>query len=311
MTILRRDDGQVAVLSVVFLTVLLGMSALVLDVGTWFRADRQAQLTADAAALAAAQELPDKASSAQAVAHSYAAKNGQKDQSVAVQLTSTFTSSDTVKVNVEAPAPGVFAKLLGIDSVTVRATATARSGSPKEAKWVAPIVVNEQHPLLQCKPSPCFGQATTLDYHHLKSSGPQDPSGSGSFGFINLIQGAKNPGTSELGKWIEQGFDRYMPLGDYDARTGNPFSSTHIDAALKERIGEELLFPIYRKLIGTGSGAQYEIVGWVGFHLTGIDLAGPHEKLHGYFTTVTWEGIQAHSSSESVAPGVKVIQLVD
>ena len=66
MTSFRRDDGQVAVLSVVFLTVLLGMSALVLDVGTWFRADRAAQATADAAALAAAQALPDDPSKAPA-----------------------------------------------------------------------------------------------------------------------------------------------------------------------------------------------------------------------------------------------------
>src|SRR5437764_15132777 len=55
----RNERGQVIVLTVIALTVLLGMSALVLDVGSWFRTKRQLQATADAAALAAAQMLPD------------------------------------------------------------------------------------------------------------------------------------------------------------------------------------------------------------------------------------------------------------
>ena len=54
----RSDHGQATVLTVVFLVVLLGMAALVLDIGSWYRADRATQSTADAAALAGAQALP-------------------------------------------------------------------------------------------------------------------------------------------------------------------------------------------------------------------------------------------------------------
>ena len=57
MTI-KRENGQAMVLTVLFLAGLIGMSALVLDVGSWFREKRQLQLTADAAALAGAQALP-------------------------------------------------------------------------------------------------------------------------------------------------------------------------------------------------------------------------------------------------------------
>ena len=56
---IRSTQGQATVLTVVFLVVLLGMAALVLDVGSWYRAKRAAQSTADAAALAGAQALPD------------------------------------------------------------------------------------------------------------------------------------------------------------------------------------------------------------------------------------------------------------
>ena len=67
----RNERGQALVLTVVVLTVLLGMSAFVLDVGSWFRAQRATQSTADAAALAAAQELPESTGRASAVAAVY------------------------------------------------------------------------------------------------------------------------------------------------------------------------------------------------------------------------------------------------
>jgi uncharacterized membrane protein len=49
-----RESGQVAVLALLFMAVLLGMCAAVLDVGSWYRADRALQGNVDAAALAGA-----------------------------------------------------------------------------------------------------------------------------------------------------------------------------------------------------------------------------------------------------------------
>jgi Putative Flp pilus-assembly TadE/G-like len=299
MTTLRSQRGQAMVMSIAFLTVLLGMAALVVDVGSWYRADRHAQLTADAAALAGAQALPDDPGRAAALAVEYADKNEGGIANGGVEL----PSANRIKVTVERPAPGFFSKLFGIDSVDVRATAAATVGPPSEALYVAPIVVNEKHPDLQR-----FGTPTELEYFHLKETGPLGPDGSGSFGFINLDRSDSNPGTSTMKNWIANGFDRYMPTGEYDARTGNPFSG--IEDSLEDKIGEELLFPIYRKLTGTGSNAKYVIIGWVGFHLTSLDLAGSNEKLFGYFTKVIWQGIQGASGS-SFSPGVGVVQLVE
>ena len=47
----RNERGQAFVITALSLVVLVGMSALVLDVGSWFREKRQLQLAADAAAL--------------------------------------------------------------------------------------------------------------------------------------------------------------------------------------------------------------------------------------------------------------------
>ena len=307
---LKDQRGQALVMSIAFLTVLVGCAALVLDVGSWYRADRTAQTTADAAALAGAQGLNESAGLARTYAENYADKNGGGVTAADISI----TGGDTVRVTVNRPAPGFFAKLFGLDSVRAHATAAARVAMPAEALHVAPIVVNEKHPDLLN-----FGKDTELEYYHLTTGGggggggpkTSGPDGPGSFGFINLDPSLSNPPTSTMGTWIRDGFDHYMPLGSYDARTGNPFSSSHIEDSLQDRIGEELLFPIYRKLTGGGSGAKYEIIGWIGFHLTGMDLHGSSEKLYGYFTRVIWEGIQGHTGSGSYSPGVGVIELVE
>jgi hypothetical protein len=306
MTRHRHNCGQAYVLTILFLVVLLGMAAAVLDVGSWYRAHRALQATVDAAALAGAQALPEDSGEASALAGEYAAKNG--GGAMTVTFSTQVFPGDTINVEGTRPAPGFFAKVFGVDSVTVRAHAKARAGFPVQAKYVVPIVVDEKHEKLQCNPNPCSGP-TELKYQHLKNNGT--PDGSGNFGFINLT-GSSGTGTSELEKWITNGFDKYLGLGDYDARTGNPFSSSHIGDVLDARVGDILLFPIYRKLSGTGTNAKYEIIGWAGFRLSGIDVKGTNEKLFGEFVSVTWDGIQASKASEAPPNfGVKNVSLID
>jgi Putative Flp pilus-assembly TadE/G-like len=305
MTRHKRDSGQAYVISILFLAVLLALAAAVLDIGSWYRADRSLQATVDAAALAGAQALPGSTGNASALAAQYATKNGGGTMNVSFK--SKVIANDTITVTGSRAAPGFFSKMLGVNSVTVHATATARVGGLSAVKWVVPIVVDEKHPKLQCNPNPCSG-ATELDYLHLKNNG--SPDGSGNFGFINLTGGSS--GSSDLGDLIENGWDQYMDLGDYDAITGNMFSSTNIGDLLNARIGDVLLFPIYRKIGGTGTNAHYEIVGWAAFKLSGLNLQGNNEKLFGEFVGVTWEGIQAeHASDAGVDFGVKNVSLVD
>jgi hypothetical protein len=305
----RSERGQVAGLAALYIVALLGMAAVVVDVGSWFRADRAAQAASDAAALAGAQALPYDTGEASGLAVEYTGKNGGGLAGGGISFASKHVANDTITVSLSRPTPGFFAQVFGIDSVTVAATASARASKISQAKWVAPIVVNEKHPMLVCQPQPCFGSATQLDYYHLKTSGNQTD-GAGSFGFINLIQGGGNPGSSQMEDWIRNGFDAYMPLGEYDARTGNPFSSSNVGDSLSDRIGSEILFPVYRKLTGTGSNAKYDIIGWVGFHLTGLKLNGNDEKLYGYFTQVIWDGLESESGGEPDF-GVRTVSLVE
>jgi hypothetical protein len=305
MTRHKSNCGQAYVLTVLFLVVLLGMAAAVVDIGSWYRAHRALQATVDAAALAGAQKLPESTGQASVLASEYAAKNGGGSMQIAFS-TQVF-SNDTITVTGTKPAPGFFSKVFGVNSVTVKTHATARAGYPTQVKWVVPLVIDEKHPKLQCDPNPCAGP-TELVYQHFKQNG--SPDGAGNFGFINITGGKQ--GTSDLGNLIENGWDQYMGLGNYDAITGNMFSSSNIGDQLEAREGDVLLFPIFRKLSGGGTNAQYQIIGWAGFRISSLDLKGNNEKILGEFVSVTWDGIQA-TSAGSAPPnfGVKNVSLVD
>jgi Putative Flp pilus-assembly TadE/G-like len=308
----KHSCGQAYVLTVLFLVVLLGMAAAVLDAGSWYRADRALQATVDAAALAGAQALPEDSGEASALANEYATKNG--GGSITVSFDTQVFEDDTIIVEGSRPAPGFFAKVFGVDSVTVNARAKARAGLPAAAKWVAPIVVNVKHDMLQnCPSDPPCKDDTSLEYYHLKSKGAQND-GAGSFGFINLT-GDNGVGSNELGNWISEGFDQYLEVNqDYLVSTGNPFSSANIKGALDEKVeeGDILLFPVYDKLKGTGNNAKYHIVGFAAFVITSMDLTGNNEKFFGHFVSVTWEAVQA-STAHAAPPnfGVKNVSLID
>ena len=104
MNRLRSEAGQAAVLSVVFMAALLGAVALVLDVGSWFRAQRATQSAADAAALAGAQELPESTGLASAIATQYLTANGGGDG--AITFSTRRLANDTINVGRHASGPG-------------------------------------------------------------------------------------------------------------------------------------------------------------------------------------------------------------
>ena len=313
MTFTRRNErGQAVVLMVLALVVLLGMAALVLDVGAWFRDKRRLQGTADAAALAGAQMLPDDPSGAKNLALSYAGKNGGDVAGADVVISTTVLPNDTIAVKAARDDAGVFGSVLGIGAAHIDARAKARVGPPVEALHVAPMTVFCGHSLIQnCAGdhTPTFGVLTHLDFD--KEGAP------GAFGMLNLDGGSGTPGASDEAAWILQGFDKYLPIGKYRSDPGGKFESQNIQSALDQRIGTVLLFPVFKTLDGTGQNAQYDIIGWIGFHLNGYTVHGHNITLDGYFTTFIAQGILAGSgggapgSGPSSTWGVKSIQLIE
>lgn len=298
----RREDGQALVLSVLLLAALLGCCALVLDVGSWFREKRQLQANADAAALAGAQSLPGDPAGAVSLAVQYATKNGGGVSAGDVTVSSGLTPNDTIEVKAHDNSPGFFSKLFGINTVNVGATATARTDLPSAALNAAPMVVSEQHPLLRGSGCPCLYKETTLPFSAMGAPG--------AFGMLNLENNGGTPGSSDEANWILNGFDKYLGLQDYASDPGAKFSASVIQSALSDRIGTTLLFPVFRTLSGTGSTAQYQIVGFVGFVLDSYSVLGNNATLTGHFTEYITEGIQVTSNTSEPDFGVRTIQLI-
>jgi len=304
----RSERGQSTVLTLVFLTVLLGMAALVLDVGSWYRTKRAEQSTADAAALAGAQALPYDTASAGTLAMQYANKNGGGVLPSGVTFSSGAGANDTITVKLTKPATGIFSKLFGVKTVTVGAKATARASLMQSAQYVAPIGVNLKHPKLKGTPScPCFGagNATTLPLG--KTGAP------GSFDLLNIDGSHGGTGGPTLANWILKGYSGYLPIGSYLSDTGAKWNDSSVNAAVQARLnGPPLLFPVYDVLSGSGANAVYHVVGWAAFHLTGFTATGSSGSITGWFEKVDWDGIDSTVSDGSNPDlGARVVKLVD
>ncbi len=309
---MKNERGQTILLTVVFLVVLMGCAALTLDVGVWFREQRQAQATADAAALAGAQALPADPSDALAWAQQYADSNGGGVAAADITLRNDFATDDTVAVKVTRTAPSFFASIFSFGNVDVHAHAAARAGVPEEVEGAAPIVVNKLHPLLSGPGCPCFHQETTLPL--AKTGAP------GAFGMVDFDNTGSN-GNPDLADWVQNGFEGMLDLGPYDSDPGAKFNGGGLTQALDARVGTELLFPVFDTLDQVGSNAQYDVIGWVAFHLDCFGLAvgstdctnqnGNNQTLTGYFTRAIWKGLQSKTNKHLPDFGLYSVSLVN
>ena len=298
----RDDKGAAAILMVLISTALLAVTTLAVDVGSWYRADRQLQSKVDAAALAGVQELPYDPGKASSVALDYASKNGGG----AIPSVSVSGANDTINVVGEDTAPGIFSKLLGIDSVTVHAEASAKVSGIGKAKYVAPLTVSDQHPMLQCArtkpPASCYGPTTIFE--DKLSTVP------GAFGLISLD--TSNPGSSTVADWIQNGYSGALSANQwYDSAPGAKFNSTEIQGAMNSAIskGQDLLFPVYASNpapYGQGSNGHYYIIGWVVFQPTSMGSQGGHSTVNGIFKGMIWDGLEG---SVGQSFGVRIISL--
>jgi Flp pilus assembly protein TadG len=141
----RRQGGQVLVLVALFLGVMLGMTAIAIDLGTFLADRRDLQNAADAIALAASQELPNQ-DAATAKAQQWATKNGIP----VADMTLTFTAQSLpnepnpkVRVQLEDDHGFIFARAVGVESAGITVAAAAIKTSPAGGDGVIPLSVTE------------------------------------------------------------------------------------------------------------------------------------------------------------------------
>lgn len=286
---LRSESGQVIpFVGIVLLATLLGVCALAIDAGIWFKASRQAQNVADAAALAAVQDLPNDPAAAVTDAKAYATANtGTLEGTPSV--TTTDWPNDTITVRAAETRPSYFARFLGMQGQTVHATAVAQVSAASTVNGTGYDTNGTGQPLpfvvsTASVPPACgcgFNQPITLQF----GPGSTTAIGSGQFGTLDFAnsQGGTPPGT--IASWITNGYPAPLAIGVYGV-SGNKTVPTSVDSAMTNLTAKHptVLLPVYS---GTSSGGggnmQYSVVGWIPFKISAWSSSGNLTTLSGSF----------------------------
>jgi hypothetical protein len=160
--LIREERGQALPWLAVMLGVIMGIAGFVIDLGHAMVCERQLQQSSNAAAMAAALQLPN--STYASVAHTYGSETGDANASAnlpGVAMTVSAYCSSTVKgwgieclspsgdnavvVTQTSSIPTTFARVIGITTVPISATATAAAhGAPRSPFNVAIVVDTTQ-----------------------------------------------------------------------------------------------------------------------------------------------------------------------
>ena len=218
---LRGDEkGSVVVLVALAMTALMGFLALVIDVGLLFAERARLMDTADAAALAGAQQLAFSKTDAETVAREFITRNGENVNDFTVEATEEKITV-TAKTNVDF----YFAPVLGFTDRDVGARAVAAIGPASTGEHVVPIGIPSTL-------NPDFGTICTLKFN--SSSKEEDVLGVGNFGALDL-DGQQGGGANDYEKRLLDGYEGVLTVGSsvIIPESGNMKGPT--DSAIQER----------------------------------------------------------------------------
>lgn len=281
-----RDEGAVLVLVALLMTALIGMAALVIDLGALAVEKREVQNGTDAAALAVAQDCAaGSCGSPSGTAATYLGLNAEEDANseldevcgVGPGLSSCSTGAPAgatgatgwVRVSAGAPVDYVFAPLM--DHVAGRAEASsAAAWGPLGSSPATPLIfsVCEFQELGGSVSSGTFPSGRNHIYFH--GVGGRDeagvarctasPSGQdlpGGFGWLATSSNCATP-TLTVGQWVPAGTGNSVPNG----------------CTLSQWRDQEILITVFDAERGQGANGEYHVAGFVGFHVLGYRFPG-------------------------------------
>jgi len=179
----------------VALPAIAGAVALVLDVANLYCNWTYLQTGADAAVLAGASYLPGSSRDAIATANSYASQN----KIAANEIRSVTVSPDnmTLTMRVARSVSFTFGRVVGLTSVTLSASSTAKAQSVGVAQGVIPLGIDY-------RTDRTYGQVITVKAGQV-GAGNWEPLALGGNGGANYVSNIENgyPGTVSIGDQIE------------------------------------------------------------------------------------------------------------
>ncbi|GGI04833.1 pilus assembly protein TadG-related protein [Egicoccus halophilus] len=300
---LKEEDGAIAVVTAVVLVVLVGMLALVLDVGNLYWERRQLQNGADAAALAAARDLASgSGGTAYATARQYANDNNPRGAFVGPSDFVTTSSSVQVTARTGSLAaagqlPSIFAGVLGVNGYATSATARVTWGNIGSGTTI-PLAIcghawntmTSNGTVLPSGPPDQILRIGVPPGHvtpgiDCSNPGAGDPP-PGGFGFLSADGNCQ--ATMDVGNWMPGANGNTPDIGG-----SSPCGVNQLYAMLHNIVttNQTVLVPIFGEYKNQGSTGSYQIVGFGAFRLLGYSVNGgpsPSNPAHG--RVVSWSG---------------------
>lgn len=283
---LKDEQGAVAVTTAIFMVVLLGMTALVVDIGMLYYERAQLKNGADSGALAIAQNCAagncsgDFTSLATSLARQNA-NDGLADAAVALSPSTGTVTVDTTTRTPEGHALAMaFAPILGLDdSATVTTQSKARWSTPVAGSAVLPIAVS------WCQFAGMLdGGIQRVDFNPNRSTaaGCSSTNIPGDTGPTRTIPGGfgwlkQNPaGTCQTRINVSGATLPEFPVDpEVTSDTGNDLPAACKQTNLLDNVvNTTVLLPLYDNVGGQGSNGWYHIMGFAAFELSGWNFSG-------------------------------------
>lgn len=273
----QDESGAVAVIVAIGMIALLGMAALVIDVGAMYAEKAQLQNGADAAALAIAATCADNESdplcvSGSSLAGDYADANAGDGATAITGATVDKAANSVHIVDTNETVAGdqhfslVFARIFGIDTTQFGAEATAVWSGVGSGPAVFPIIFKR----CEFEESIINGTWQVLDFHGSAGCDNNNPSGQnypGAFGWLDQATGSCSSPTLQIGTWAGGDTGVSFP-GSCDALLN------HWKAELTAGQQVYIILPIYDDGLGSGAGTEYRVSGYVTFEINGWRFTG-------------------------------------
>lgn len=294
------ERGAAAVLVTAFLVALLGCLAMAVDVGQLALWEVRTAGAADAAALAAAQELPGNTDAAFEAALAYGCANGIEPEEM------TITVADDVTVEIDRSVKFVFAPVLGIGDGTAHAHARAISAPVVGVRGVAPLAMPDQNYV--------YGEQYQIKVSYWQNG----PLGHGEFGALSLGGSGANCYRDNL----KDGYKDVLQVGDVvPTESGNMSGPTQ--EAIADRFARcdsgcsfdnftrgcprVITIPIY-ELVAEHKVDEVRIVGFAAFWLENIPGSGNESVIEGRFIETVTAGTVDPSAEDYGLYGVRLVE---
>lgn len=286
--ILKDSRGVVTVLAAIFLIALIGLAALVIDLGQLLIVKGELQNASDSAALAGVVDLIYSGpSEAEATAVIYATKQDHyrlsRPSPNADAVTVTPLGPDKLKVKVKkstgtsaGPVPTTFARIWGVQGADVEALAVATVNRKVIGSGPGNLLPYGIHKSkLDADGDGLYDVGSALKIY---------PYGwaPGNFGILDLDYGGNS--NDDVESWTRYGFDQSFVIPQDTGYVHIPgdtgISGYSLSDALMSRIGDRLLLPVFDEVSGEGSNSDFRVMDLVGVIITEIKLVGDPGERH-------------------------------